>query len=115
MLEPDIPGIYSTYSGETAFVMVRDTASSNSMLKYMKVSAALRSHFKAKIEVDTPRELGMDLWKEIAPTIDIVHYRMETGSHSEIHDALKEQLYFPAKDAKKDMFRLSAHGLLIAA
>ena len=107
-----IPAADSLSEGKPTFIMARDAANSPSKLKHMKVSATLRSHFKAKTNTLSPREAGLHAWEKIAPTIDIVFYVTESGSHSEIYDAIKAQLYAPAKNAKKDMFRLSTHGLL---
>jgi len=112
MLKQVIPVADSLSDGKPTFIMARDGANSLSKLKHMKVSAILRSHFKAKPNALTPQEAGLYAWERIAPTIDIVFYVTESGSHSKIHDALKAQLYVPAENAKKDMFRLSAHGLL---
>jgi hypothetical protein len=115
MLEQAILAAESLSNEKPTFIMARDVANSISKLKHMRVLATLRSHFKAKPKVLLPREAGLQGWERIAPMIDVVFYVMESGSSSQIHDVLKAQLYVPAKDAKKDMFRLSAHGLLIAA
>jgi len=114
MLEQAIPAADSLSDGNPTFIMARDVANSSSKLKHMKVSATLRSHFKAKPKVLMPRDAGLQEWDGIAPTIDVVFYVMESGSNSEIHDALKAQLYVPAENAKKDMFRLTRHGLLVS-
>jgi hypothetical protein len=79
----------------------------------MKVSAALHRRFNAELRSLTPKGAELYKWEQISPTIDIACYVMESGTHDEIHETLKEQLYTPAKDAKKDMFRLGTHGLLI--
>jgi hypothetical protein len=113
MLEQAIPAAGNLSNGKPTFIMARDVANSISKLKHMKVSAALHSRFKAEPKVLMPKEVGMQEWDRVAPTIDVVFYVMESGSSSEIQDALKAQLYVPAENAKKDMFRLSTHGLLI--
>ena len=113
MLEQAIPTEGSLSNTKPTFIMARDVANSISRLKHMKVSATLHSRFKSEPNILMPREAGLREWDRIAPTIDIVFYVMESGSSSEIHDALKAQLYVPAENAKKDMFRLGTHGLLI--
>jgi hypothetical protein len=112
-LEQAIP-VSESFTGENpVFIMARDAANTPSILKHRKVSAILRSRFKVEINAMSPRMAGLVKWDKVAPTIEIVFFVMDTGSPVEIHDALKALLYAPAKDAKKDMFRLRAHGLLI--
>ena len=96
------------------FVMARDLCNSISTNKHLKVAATLHKHFQADNHAHSPKEVGLEGWQDISPTIDMVFFVMGKGEHDEIHDALKDQLYTPAPDAKTDNFRLSAHGLLIA-
>jgi len=95
------------------FVMARDLSNSISTIKHMKVKSSLHSHFSAENHAFMPKKTGLKNWERISPTIDVVFYVMNPAEHDDIHETLKSQLYVPAKDAKKDMFRLSAHGMLI--
>ena len=113
MLDLAIPAADSLSKGKPTFIMARDLANSISKLKHMKISATLHSRFNAKLNAITPRKAGLNGRDRIAPTIDVVIFVMESGSLGEIYNAIKEQLYVPAENAKKDMFRLGAHGLLL--
>ena len=114
MLEQAIPTAEGVSNEKPTVIMARDVANNISKLKHMNVSATLHTRFKAEPKVLMPREAGLLEWNRMVPTIDIVFYVMESGSSSEIREALKAQLYVPAKNAKRDMFRLSTHGLLKA-
>lgn len=114
LLEQAIPTAKQLSDTKPIFVMARDSAKNVSRLKDMKVASTLHARFKAEPKVLTPEKAGLHGWERMAPTVDIAFYVMESGSYDEIHAALKDQLHEPAKNAKKDMFRLNTHGLLMA-
>ena len=113
-LEEVVPFARKIAEDRPVFVMARDLCNNISTNKHLKVASTLHRKFKAENHTHIPKVTGLADWERISPTIDIVFFVMEKGKHDEIHDSLKEQLYAPAKDAKTDMFRLNAHGLLIA-
>ena len=96
------------------FVMARDLSNNISRIKHRKVKSALHSHYGASNHAFVPKKAGVKNWERVAPTIDVVFYIMKPAEHDDIHERLKSQLYVSAKEAKKDRFRLSTHGMLLA-
>jgi hypothetical protein len=113
-LEEAVPAAKEMAGKRPTFIMAMDAANRISRMKHLKVSSALRSHFKAERELMTPMDVGLSAWESIAPTIDIAFYVMGQGTNDEIHDVLKNQLYVPSKRSKSDNFSLARHGLLLA-
>lgn len=54
----------------------------------------------------------MSKFELIAPTVEVAFFPMNRASEEELHDLIKDALYIPSKDSKKDMFRIAAHGLI---
>lgn len=96
------------------FVMARDLSNPVSRNKHLSIRSTLHLKYGAVNHSIKVADTGIRDSDSILPTIDIVFFVLETGKYQDIHDTLKAKLYTPAKDAKKDMFRLNAHGLLIA-
>lgn len=96
------------------FVMARDLSNPISRNKHSTVKSTLHLKYGAVNHSVKVADSGIKDSDSILPTIDIVFFVMERGEYQEIHDALKAKLYTPGKDTTKDMFRLNAHGLLIA-
>lgn len=113
-LEEVVPFARKIAGDRPVFIMARDLCNNISTNKHFSVESTLHRNFKAKNHTHIPKVTGLADWQRISPTIVIVFFIMEQGNHDEIHDALKKLIYTPAKDAKTDMFRLTAHGLLIA-
>ncbi|MFQ5470787.1 MAG: hypothetical protein ACE5EH_10850 [Gammaproteobacteria bacterium] len=59
-----------------------------------------------------PEKAGMSKFELIAPTVEVAFFPMNRASEEELHDLIKDALYIPSKDSKKDMFRIAAHGLI---
>jgi len=113
-LKDTIPFAKDLAGSNPVFVMVRDLSNKISTIKHLTVKGTLHYKFGAVNHCFNVGKTGIRNSNQISPTIDIVFYVMEKGKHQDIHDALKTKLYTPAKNAKKDMFRLNTHGLLIA-
>jgi len=94
------------------FVMARDLSSPISREKYSKVLAKLRKHIAGEPKILGPRVAGFSNWAIVAPTIDIAFFQTKSVSTDELHDLVKAAVYVPAKDSKREMFRLSAHGVI---
>lgn len=95
------------------FIMARDMSNSTSMEKYLKVVTYLKKYLSGDIKILNPQEAGLNNWKMVSPTIDIVFYPVCDMSKDTLFELVKKAVYTPAKNAKKDMFRLSAHGVIL--
>lgn len=98
--------------GYPVFVMVRDLSNPISREKYSKVFSKLKKHLSGEPKLLCPKSAGLRDWAIIAPTIDIAFLQTNGVTADELHDLVKEAVYFPAKDAKKEMFRILAHGAI---
>ena len=94
------------------FVMARDMSNPISRDKYFKIFSKMEKHLSGEPELLHPKLAGFNDWANIAPTIDIAFFLTSGVSAAQIHNLVKEAVYVPAKDATKDMFRLSAHGAI---
>lgn len=99
-------------TGFPVFAMVRDRSSQVSREKYRKVYARLEKHLSGEPKTLTPENAGLESWETIAPTIDIAFFPGHELNREELEALIKEAVYVPSKDAKKDMFRLGAHGVV---
>ncbi len=100
-------------SGHATFVMVRDLSNSVSRSKYQKVQAKLRPYMSREPVIVRPADANFPDAHEIAPTVDIALFPTTGVELSELEELVKQAVYVPTRDAKKDMFRLSAHGVVI--
>ena len=96
-----------------SFVMARDYANPVSRAKYNKVLLELKKHLAQEPLVFTPSEAGIKNWENLAPTVEVVIFDTQYSSQEELHDAVKKAVYIPAKDAKREMFRIAAHGAIV--
>jgi len=96
--------------GFPVFVMVRDLSNPVSREKYFKVLSKLTMHLENKSRILTPKDAGLIDYEIIAPTIEIAFFPMKGINVEELHELVKLAVYVPAKTAKKEMFRLAAHG-----
>lgn len=97
----------------TIFIMVRDQSNPTSKEKYLKVHSKLKKHLSTSHLILTPKVVGFNNWREIAPTIEIAFFPIKGINEEELQNLIKEAVYIPAKNAKKDMFRLVAHGVIL--
>lgn len=96
------------------FALPYDPANSISRTKYSKVEKALQ-----KILTDPPlllrtKESGLPNWDSMAPTIVIALFCFKQSECDSVTELLKKALYVPTEGAKKEMFRMSAHGVLVS-
>jgi len=94
------------------FVMARDLSNPISRDKFFKIFSKLEKHLVGEPQLLRPKSAGFSDWANIAPTIEIAFFITSGISAEQLHDLVKEAVYVPAKDATKDMFRLSAHGAI---
>ncbi len=99
-------------NGFPVFVMPRDLSNSISRIKYAKVLSKLNKHLSGDPKLLMPKHAGFDNWKIIAPTLEIAFFSINGISGSQLHDLVKDAVYVPARNAKKDMFRIAAHGAI---
>jgi len=94
------------------FIMAYDPTNDVSFHHNLNVLSALKNDFGCKLSQLTPRESGFKEWEKFFPVISTNLYVLDKGEYDAIFKTLKQILYKPLKGAKKDMFRLSAHGIL---
>lgn len=94
------------------FVMTRDLSNPISREKYSKIRSKLKRHLAGEPQLRRPKQAGLNDWANIAPTVEVAFFVASGGSVEELHDLVKEAVYVPAKDAKKEMFRIAAHGII---
>ncbi len=99
--------------GRPTFAMVRDLSNSVLREKYKKLHAALLPYLQIDPIILTPNEVKFADAVQIAPTVDIGLFPTTGLDFSQLEALVKKSVYIPGKDAKTDMFRLSAHGILI--
>lgn len=99
--------------GHPTFVMVRDFSNGVSREKYEKVLTVLRSHMDQNPIILTPSHAQMISSDEIAPTVEIAVFPTKGLDSSRLETLVKHAVYVPGKDAKRDMFRLNSHGMII--
>jgi len=98
--------------GFPVFVMVRDRSNQVSREKYLKIYAKLKKHIFGNPEMLTPEKAGLKSWDTIAPTIEIAFFPVNGINREELELLIKEAVYVPSKNARKDMFRIGAHGMV---
>ena len=94
------------------FAMARDLSNLISRDKYSKILSKLKKHLTGDPQLLCPKSAGLNDWANIAPTIEIAFFITHGVSAEQLHNLVKEAVYVPAKDATKDMFRISAHGAI---
>lgn len=98
--------------GFPVFVMARDLSNPVSREKYSKVLTKLRKYLEKNPKILSPQKAGLMQYENIAPTVEVAFFPMYGTSAEELHDLVKSAVYVPAKNAKKEMFRLAAHGVI---
>ncbi len=111
----EAPHELSNYSkGHLTFVLPRDISNPVSKVKYQKVYSALNPHLQPDGPIIlSPKEADFPNCENIAPTIDIVLFTVKLSDEEELAELIKSAVYVPTKNAKKDMFRLASHGIII--
>lgn len=99
--------------GLPIFVMVRDRSNQVSREKYLKIHAKLNKYLSEKSLLLEPKHVGLNDWESIAPTIEIAFFSVKEINCEQLEALVKEAVYVPAKNAKKDMFRITAHGAIL--
>ena len=99
--------------GYPVFVMARDLANPVSREKFSKILTALKMHLHNQPRILEPKKAGLIHFENIAPTVDLAFFPMNGTNAEELHDLVKNAVYVPAKNAKKEMFRISAHGIIV--
>lgn len=96
--------------GFPLFVMARDFSNPVSRTKFLDINSILRNHLRGDVIFRTPQRAGLEYFSDIAPTIEIAFFVTNDLDRNRLHDLIKSVVYNPAKNVKRDMFRLSAHG-----
>lgn len=96
--------------GFPVFVMARDLSNKNSKAKYSKISFKLKSHILSNPEILNPKLAGIRDWNTVSPTVEIAFFPLINVNQEEVEVLIKDAVYVPSKDAKKEMFKIAAHG-----
>lgn len=72
----------------------------------------LKKHLVGEPQLLRPKSAGLKDWSNIASTIEIAFFQTHDVSVDELHDLVKEAVYVAAQNAKKEMFRIAAHGII---
>jgi hypothetical protein len=95
------------------FLFLRDLSNPASRTKYLKLETVLEPFFSEK-PVVTGMPMSVDIeHRLLSPTIEFVRFLLVDMPTDHLTDLIKKAVYVPAKGAKKEMFRLSAHGHLL--
>lgn len=100
--------------GDLAFAVPYDPINKVSREKQLMLDAPLKRRLQARVVELSLTEAGIPAPEEYFPTISIRMFVFDGIDESQVVEALKSALYRPAKDAKKDNFKPSRHGLLIS-
>ena len=92
--------------------MARDLSNKISKAKDLKVFSKLRKHVSGEPQILTPKLAGLIDWNTIAPTIEIAFFPIMNLKHEGVEALVKEAVYVPTKNAKKEMFKIAAHGAI---
>ncbi len=96
----------------SVFVMAYDPSNKTSITKFSSVNAELRSCLIGRPVILSPKEAGIIRFDEVAPTISVAFF-IAGKTKDELHELTKKALYPPSKEAKKKMFRIASHGLIV--
>ncbi len=105
----------SLFPNHPVFVMARDLSNPVSRDKHSKILSALTSHLEGIPVACTPEEVSFVKHDLIAPTIEIIFFPIQKISVEEIFKIVKKSVYIPTAGTTKDMFRMSAHGVIFDA
>jgi hypothetical protein len=111
----ELPNTLTNYSnGHLTFILPRDISNSVSKLKYQKINSVLSPHLHMKNPIIlSPKDAGLSNCETIAPTIDIVLFPMTLNSKEELTELIKSAVYVQSQSAKRSMFRIASHGIII--
>lgn len=101
--------------GGVAFAMMYDRSSPVSRSKFNKIVGVLDDVMIGDPVLVNPYLVDFDSVDMFAPTIVLAIFRVDRMSCHDLHESIKKAVYVPAKDAKRDMFRISAHGIIVSA
>ncbi|HIP68951.1 MAG TPA: hypothetical protein EYH06_10260 [Chromatiales bacterium] len=96
------------------FVMARDLSNPVSREKYSRVLTKLQKLLEKNPEILSPQKAGLKQYENIAPTVDVAFFQTNGTNAEELHNLIKSAIYVPSKNAKKEMFRLAAHGIIFS-
>lgn len=98
--------------GFPIFVMARDLSNKISQAKFTKIFSKLKNHMSDNPRILNPKLAGIKDWNAFAPTIEIAFFPMTDLNQEEVKALVKEAVYVPTKNAKKEMFKIAAHGTI---
>ncbi len=101
-------------NGYLTFVLPRDISNPVSKLKYQKINSALAPYLQSKEPIILlPKDAGLPNYEAISPTIDIALFPVKLNSKAELPELIKSAVYVPSLNAKKSIFKVARHGVII--
>lgn len=101
-------------NGHVTFVLPRDISNAISKLKYQKIKTALNPHLHTQGTIIlSPKDAGLPQPETIAPTIDLALFPVTLNSKEQLTELIKSVVYRPSQNAKRSMFRVASHGVII--
>ena len=105
--------VFDKVSAGREFLFLRDLSNPVSRSKYLKLEAVLEPFFSSQpVITSMPLSVTID-HRRLSPTVEFVRFFLVDMPTGNLTDLIKKAVYVPAKGAKKEMFRLSAHGHLL--
>jgi len=100
-------------NGETAFLMPFDGVSSLFIDKFERVNARLSPHLSRSPHFLRSCDVELLNALHVAPTTGLQCFFTRSLTPDELEKELKVELYRPAGNAGSDMFKISAHGVIV--
>jgi hypothetical protein len=95
------------------FVMPFDHASNLLVTKRRLIRSVMSNFMTNGPRIIELEQLGVVDWEKYAPTVELAVFETPEISKQKLHDLIKSAVYKPSRNAKRDMFRIQAHGWLV--
>jgi hypothetical protein len=100
-------------NGAVAFLMPFDCVSPVSIDKFDRVNSRLSPHLSEGPRFVPATEVALLDGLHLAPTTGLMLFHVGGLSSEGLETELKTELYRPIRDSAADMFRISAHGVIL--
>jgi hypothetical protein len=100
-------------NGAAAFLMPFDRVSALSIDKFDRVNAKQSPHLSQGPRFVPANEVALLDGLHVAPTTGLMGFNVGSLSSEELESELRAELYRPTRNAATDMFRISAHGIIL--
>jgi hypothetical protein len=101
--------------GGISFVMAHDISNHASSAKYLRLRTILEPYFRCKPERSTPQLCGINSWETIAPTVEIVAFRVTGLTSGELNNLIRDAVCVQYGGSIVSQFHIRAHGIIVPA